>query len=127
MKKHSLLLGLVVPALAFSTEPAPIMGCGASPGVGTHTCETCPYAFVENVPVANIKMNDNIPPGEYGDDVHTTLCTGCDHSVYDKEDPMYGQMLTAANAVTWDVNHMGIDATITCFAGVRLTCPGGAC
>ena len=56
-----------LPASA-SVLAAPKLGCGVGPGINTHSCASCPYAFLEGVPAAAVGLGG----------AAISICTACE-------------------------------------------------
>ena len=56
------------PPASASVAAAPKLGCGVGPGINTHSCASCPYAFLEGVPAAAVGL----------DGAAISICTACE-------------------------------------------------
>ena len=56
------------PPASASVAAAPKLGCGVGPGINTHSCASCPYAFLEGVPAAAVGLGG----------AAISICTACE-------------------------------------------------
>jgi len=56
------------PPASASVAAAPKLGCGVGPGINTHSCASCPYAFFEGVPAAAVGLGG----------AAISICTACE-------------------------------------------------
>ena len=87
------------PPVPSPPPPSPKLGCGSTPpGVDSYTCESCPFAWIENVPAAAVGMTGDL----------VTVCTACDSNLVTE--------ITAVSAPY-------LTPPVSCYAGVSLTPP----